>query len=183
MKPKVVLLQSCFMFLILCSAVLAAEPNKSQLTQGGALPEREFKIIDKWRGTWDVTVTRRQPQPIQEVTYVATFDWVLDGRYLRSETSRQSDGGKSMSMFWFDMLTKTYRFVIYDASGLAIELPPATWSDNTQTMEWKSGLFMPISYTGYATFKDRDMIRWKSLFKDWKGTVLLDLEGTSVRRK
>ncbi|SRR5712692_5331842 len=183
MKPKTVLLQSFFIFLIVCSAVLAAESDKSQVTQGGALPGPEFKVVDKWRGTWDVKATRHQPQPVQEVTYVETFDWVLDGRYLRSETSRKSDGGKSMSMVWFDMLTKTYRFVIYDASGLAVELPPPTWSDSTQTMEWKGGLFAPTSYTGYATFKDRDTIRWKSLWKDWKGTVILDLEGTSIRRK
>jgi hypothetical protein len=71
----------------------------------------------------------------------------------------------------------------HDASGLAVELPPPTWSERTQTMEWKSGLFTPTSYTGYATFADRDTMRWKSLLKDWKGTVLLDLEGTSVRRK
>jgi hypothetical protein len=183
MKPKAVLLQSCVIFLILYSTVLAAEPDKSQVTQGGTLPGPEFKIVDKWRGTWDVKATRRQPQPVQEVTYVETFDWVLDQRYLRSETSRKSDGGKSMSMFWFDILTKTYRFVLYDASGLAVELPPPTWNDSTQTMEWKSGLFAPLSYTGYATFKDRDTIRWKSLWKDWKGTAILDLEGTSIRRK
>jgi len=183
MKPKAVLLQSCCIGLMLCSAVLAVESDKGQLTPGGALPEREFNIVDKWRGTWDVKAIRRQPQPVQEVTYVETFDWVLDGRYLRSETSRKSDGGKSMSMFWFDRLTQTYRFVIYDASGLAVELPPPTWSDSTQTMAWKSSLFAPASYTGYATFQDRDTMRWKALWKDWKGTVILELEGTSVRHK
>ena len=50
-------------------------------------------------------------------------------------------------------------------------------------LEWTSGFFAPVSYTGYATFADRDTIRWKSLLKDWKGTVVLDLEGTSIRRK
>ena len=183
MKPKTVLLQCYFIFLIMCSAAPAAESDKSQMTHGGAQPGPEFKIVDKWRGTWDVKATRRQPQPVQEVTYLETFDWVLDGRYLRSETSRKSDGGKSMSMFWFDLLTKTYRWVIYDASGLAVELPPPTWSDSSQTMEWKSGMLAPTSYNGYATFKDPDTIRWKSQWKDWKGTVILDLEGTSIRRK
>jgi hypothetical protein len=169
--------------LILCSAVLAAESDKIQAAQSEMRLRPEFKIIDKWRGTWDVRVTRRQPQPVQEVTYVETFDWVLDGRFLRSETSRKSDGGKSMSIFWFDMLTKTYRLVIFDASGLAVELPPPTWSNSTQTMEWKSNLLAPTSYTGYATFKDQDTIQWKSLLKDWKGTVILDIEGKSIRRK
>jgi len=183
MKYKAVLPLWCFIFLLLCLAVRAADSDKRQGPPSEALPGPEFKIIEKWRGTWDVKATRRQPLPAQEVSYVETFDWVLDGHYLRSETSRKSDGGKSMSMFWFDRLTKTYRFVMFDALGLAVELPPPTWNESSQTMEWKSGLFTPLSYTGYATFKDPDTIAWKSLLKDWKGTVILDLEGTSVRRK
>jgi len=181
-KAMVVLLRACFVFLMMEGAVSAADSDKSQALQGGVLPP-ELKIVEKWRGTWDVKATRRQPQPAGEVTYAETFDWVLDGRYLRSETSRKSDGGKSMSMLWYDMLTKTYRFVIYDASGLAVELPPPTWIEGTQTMEWKGSLFAPLSYTGYATFTDRNTIRWKSLWKDWKGTIIMDLEGTSIRRK
>jgi len=183
MKPRMPLLRSCFLLLLVWPAVRASDSNHSQSPQSGASAGPEFKVVEKWRGTWDVKATRRWPQPVQEVSYVETFDWVLDRRFLRSETSHKSDGGASMSMFWFDMLTKTYRRAIYDASGLAVELPPPTWSERTQTMEWKSGLFTPTSYTGYATFADRDTMRWKSLLKDWKGTVLLDLEGTSVRRK
>ena len=183
MKSREILLRSFFLFMILFSASLTMPADTSQVAQGGVSLGPEFKIIDKWQGTWDVKATRRQPPPIQEVIYVETFDWILNGRYLRSETSRKSDGGKSMSMFWFDTLTKTYRFVVYDASGLAVELPPPTWADSTQTMEWKSGLLAPASYAGYATFKDRDTIQWKSQWKDWKGTVILDIEGTSIRRK
>jgi hypothetical protein len=130
-----------------------------------------------------VKVNRRQPPPAGEITYVETFDWILDGRFLRGESSRKSDGGKSLSILWFDLFTKTYRFVIFDASGLAVELPPPAWNEQTQTMQWKSGALTPTSYTGQATFKDRNTIQWKSLWKDWKGRVLLDLEGTSIRRQ
>lgn len=183
MSRTAVLLRSGVVFLLLCSAARPAGVARDPGAQSGTLPGPEFTVIEKWRGTWDVKATRRQPQPVQESSYVETFEWVLDGRYLRSETSRKSDGGMSMSMFWFDMLTKTYRLAIFDASGLAVELPPPTWSEPTQTMEWRSGLFTPTSYTGSAAFTDRDTIRWKSLWKDWKGTVILDLEGTSIRRK
>jgi hypothetical protein len=177
------LLRSCFLFLILCSLALAADADKGRATHGQSLPNPESRIVDKWRGTWDVKATRREPKPVQEVTYVETFDWILDKRFLRSETSLKSDGNRSMSMFWYDIVTKTYRFVIYDSSGLAVILPSPLWRESTQTMEWNSGFFEPLSYTGYATFTDRDTMRWKSLWKDWKGTVILDLEGTSIRRK
>jgi hypothetical protein len=73
--------------------------------------------------------------------------------------------------------------VIYDASGLAVVLPPPTWDEKTQTMDWKASSLSPVSYSGQSTFVNPDTIRWKALWKDWKGTVILDLEGTSVRRK
>lgn len=182
MKPTTVSFHWCLWLLIFCPAVLAAEPGKGQAPKCKALHTAERNIVDKWRGTWDVKAINRL-KPAEEVTYTETFDWVFDGCYLRSETSRKSDGGESMSMFWFDRFTKSYRFHIFDASGLAVELPPPTWNENTQTMEWKSGLFAPFSYTAYVTFKDRDTIQWTSLWKDWKGTVILYLEGTSTRRK
>jgi hypothetical protein len=178
----VVLLGSWFLFLGMASASWSADVDKNQAGKAVPLPV-ELKVVEKWRGTWDVKAMRRQPQPAGEVTYTETFDWVLDGRYLRSETSRKSDGDKSISMFWYDMLTKSYRYVIYSASGLAVELPPPTWSEGTQTMEWKTGMLSPLSYNGFATFTDPNTIRWKSLWKDWKGTVIFDLEGTSFRRK
>ncbi len=181
MKPKTVLLQSCSLFLLLCPAALAAESDKGQAPGCKELLGPELAILEKWRGTWEVKATNRQ-QPAKEVAYEETFDWVLDGCYLRSETSRKADGGQSMSMVWFDRITKTYRFVIFDASGLAVELPPPTWSENTQTMEWKSGLFAPTSYTANVTFKDRDTIQWKSLWKNWNGKVILELEGVSIRK-
>jgi hypothetical protein len=183
MRVEAVLLQACFVFFGLCSAVRAADPDKGRGPQKEAPPGPEMGVVAKWRGTWDVKSTRRHPQPTQEVIYVETFDWILDGRYLRSETSRKNDGGKSMSIFWFDMFTKSYRWVIFDASGLAVELPPPKWNESDQTMEWKGGILAPTSYTGYATFKDPNTIQWKSLLKDWRGTVILEVEGTSTRRK
>ena len=100
-------------------------PDKSRGPRPGTLPEPELAVLDKWRGTWDVKATRRQPLPVQEVSYSETYEWILDGRFLRSETSRKPDGGKGMSMFWFDKFTKTYRLMLFDASGFGVELPTA----------------------------------------------------------
>ena len=168
-----------FCMLLLVSLVHAADVGKNK----GAPLRPEYRIIEKWRGTWDVKAMRHQPQPAQQVTYVEKFEWVLGGRYLRSETSRKSDGGQSMSIFWWDPFGKAYRFVIYDSSAIVVVLPPPTWHEDTQTMVWESGLLEPINYNGHAKFIDENTMRWKSLWKDWKGTVILDLEGTSLRRK
>jgi hypothetical protein len=153
------------------------------VTAGEAPPTPESRIVDKWRGTWTVKATRHKPEPRQEVTWEETYEWILDHHYLQSRSTRKSDGGQSMSISWFDARTKAYVFVIYDATGLAAQLPPPTWSEKTQTMEWKASALSPVKYSGYSTFVNPDTIRWKALWQDWKGTVLLDLEGTSVRRK
>nr|ACF98060.1 hypothetical protein [uncultured bacterium 888] len=180
MNERATLLLVALVFLSPCS-VTAAESGRSADVQAGSGPE--MRVIEKWRGTWEVKSVRRAPQPVQEIQYVETFEWVLDGRFLRSQTSRKTDGGMSSSMFWFDVFTKTYRFVVFDAGGFALELPPPTWNEATQTMEWKSGSLSPTSYTAHATFSDGDTIRWRSLWKDWKGTAILELEGVSTRRK
>lgn len=183
MRYTASLVRSCLILLLLWSVASAMKPDEREEGQDGALPANESKVIEKWRGTWDVTATRRQPQPLQTVTYVETADWVLNGRYLRTETGRKSDGAQTMSMFWFDAAIKAYRSVVFDSSGLAAELPPGVWNAGAQTMEWKTGRMSPTSYAGHATFEGPDRMRWKALWKDWKGTIILDLEGTSTRRK
>jgi Protein of unknown function (DUF1579) len=180
---KRLLIGAWFFCAMLCPVFLAGQTQGTTMPDSEKLQAPEYKIVERWRGTWDVEAVRRVPKPVQEVTYSETYDWILDGHYLRCETSRKSDGGKSMSIIWFDVFNKTYRWVIYDATGIAVDLPPGTWNESTQTMVWKSGLFSPVSFDGYATFQDPDTIRWKSLLKDWKGTIILDLEGTSTRRK
>ena len=177
------LIEACFLSVMLCPVFLAGQPEGTPIPDSETQSVPEYKVIDRWRGTWDVKAIRHVPKPPREVTYSETYDWILDEHYLRCETSRKSDGGKSMSIFWFDMSTKAYRWVIYDASGLVGELPPGMWNESTQTMAWKTGLFSPVSFEGYATFQGPDTIRGKSLWKDWKGTIILDLEGTSTRRK
>ncbi len=99
MNLKTMLIQLCFMLLMFCPGLPAAEHDKSQATPTGPPPGPESRIVDIWRGAWDVSATRRQPQPAGVVTYSETFEWILDGRYLRSETSRKSDGGKACRSF------------------------------------------------------------------------------------
>jgi len=183
MKPQSVV-RCCFLWVLLLgsSSALAADAAKKLAPKCGALHPAQYQVIDRWRGTWDIKAVNRR-QPATEITYSETFEWVLDRCFLRSETSRKSDGGQSVSMVWFDTLTKNYRFVIFDASGGAVELPPPAWDEATQTMEWKSSRLAPFSYAAYVTFKDRDTIQWGSLWKNWNGAVILDLDGVSIRRK
>ena len=168
---------ACLLVIVMISGPLpAAEPSATTASE-----RPDFRVMDKWRGTWEVTVQRHQPQPSAVVTYTETFAWELGQRFLRAQTSGRSEGNDTMSMFWFDIFTKRYRYVIFDAAGYGLELPPPTWDEATQTMDWRTGLFAPIDYTGQTRFVDPDHIDWSSELKDWKGTVILKLQGTSKR--
>ena len=82
-----------------------------------------------------------------------------------------------------DPFGKVHRSVICNSTLIVAVLPALIWHEAKQTMEWKSKSLEPINYTGYVKFINKDTMKWTTLGKAWKGTVILDLEGTSKRRK
>ncbi len=160
--------------------VLGDDQEQSTPTMPAEIPE--LKILSRWLGSWDVNATRHQPDPAT-VTYRETFTWVLNGRFLRGETSLKSDGNKSMSMATYDQRIGAYRFWTFDSTSFASELPPAEWEQSTRTMKWSSGFFNPLRFQSRVRFIDDDTMHWQVLLKDWKGTVIFDMDGTSIRRR
>jgi hypothetical protein len=177
---KTIIMYWLSIFFLVCATQLHADGNSGTTIVVNQTPN--FRILDKWRGSWKVTEIRHQPNP-KTLTYDLNYEWVINERFLRGETSQKSDGSKVMSMGWYDVFTKSIRFVIFDSAGFAIELPPPTWDEKTQTMEWDTGLLSPVKYTGRTTFPNKDTMQWNAVLKDWKGTVIVDVEGTSIRRK
>ena len=179
---------------IACPACLRLLPLLIGLTIGWAVSHAEegavgpaphppeLRVLDRWRGSWDVEARRRVPQPAT-ITYIDQYEWALGGRFIRGQAGPKSDGSASTSMATYDPQLNAYRFWSFDSSGLAFELIPAHWDEASRTMKWDGGLFSPVSITGRVQFVDDDTIRWSSLLKDWKRTVILDVEGTSTRRR
>ena len=106
MEWRTILLGALAALCLLGRAAVAADADKTG-AQVLVVPDSALAVIGKWRGTWDVKARRLHPLPAQEVTYSETFDWVLDGRFLRAESSRKSDGSRTMTMFWYDVFTKS----------------------------------------------------------------------------
>ncbi len=142
----------------------------------------QLQVLERLQGSWDVTITTRAPKPLRG-TYVETYEWVLDQRFLRGETSRKADGTQDIFMTTYDPATKFYRFWIFNSLGTTIEFPLGTWDEKTQSMEWKSPAQWDLSFFARWTFPDKNTRRWTALLKDWKGNVLLDVDGTATRRK
>jgi hypothetical protein len=180
---KTTIMSWVFVFSLASATHLYADANNGPMIINQS---PHFEILNKMRGNWKVTAIRHYPDP-KTITYDENFDWVLNRRFLRGETSQKSDGTKSMSMIWYDLNKKAYRFMIFDSTsgpgGEGAELPPATWNEKTQTMEWDTRIFPFGGYTGYLRFLNNDMIQWNGVFKDWSHRIIVDVDGTSIRRK
>jgi hypothetical protein len=50
-------------------------------------------------------------------------------------------------------------------------------------MSWKNVPNADVTFSALWTFPDANTRRWTARVKDWKGQVLLDLEGTCLRRR
>ena len=143
----------------------------------------DLKVLDRLRGTWDVVVTTRSPQA-GTIRYVETYQWVLDGKFLRGETLRKPDGTTDLYMTTYDARSRRYQFWIFTSQGTFVFLPFGTWNATSQSMEWKSGAdWGGVSFTGRWTFPDANTRHSTTVVKDWKGKVLIDAEAHAVRRR
>ena len=176
-------------FVLLCGAatLALAAPGAAPRGKQPSLLDRpqataaQLKVLDRLLGTWDVRVTVRAPLP-GTVTYAETYEWVLDRQFLRGETTVKSDGTKDLSMTTYDAAAGSYRLWVFNSKGTAIELPSGTWDAGRQSMEWKSGP-SDVSFSARWTFPAANTRKWTARLKDWRGRILLDLEGACVRRR
>jgi len=175
--------------LVCCVATLAfaasgAAPRGKQpsLLDRPRATAAQLKVLDRLVGTWDVRVTVRAPLP-GTVTYAETYEWVLDRQFLRCETTVKSDGTKELSMTTYDAAAGSYHVWVFSTSNGAYELPFGAWDAQTRSMDWTSGPNTQLSFTSHWTFPDANTRRWTARLKDWKGQVVLDLDGTCIRRR
>lgn len=140
-----------------------------------------LNVLDRFRGTWDVTLKTQQPKP-SVVTFTETYAWVLERRFLHGDSGRKSDGTQDVVWGTYDEANGGYPFWIFSSTGAWIYLAPGTWDAASRTMTWKNPPNSPVSYLTRCVFPDANTRRWTVLVKDWKGKVLLEQEGSAVRK-
>ncbi|MYM62810.1 DUF1579 family protein [Pseudomaricurvus sp. HS19] len=131
-------------------------------------------------GSWVVKTDQVRPQR-QKITYTETYTRVLDGNYIRGETSRKPDGTMDIVFGTYDPKARGYPFWIFSSSGAYTWLPPATWDARRRVMQWKNPPQLDISYISECEFPTRDLRRCFMVVKDWKGRVLNELSWTAER--
>jgi hypothetical protein len=104
-------------------------------------------VLDKYVGRWDVRVKTLQPQK-PDLTYIETYEWVLDRKFVRGRTEGKTDGTEDMIVVGYDSKTNGYPFWIFSSSSTFLFLAPGSWDARNRILEWKSPPLLDVSYQG-----------------------------------
>lgn len=161
---------------------VAIQPGYAQTSpEDQARLAEKLKVLDQFRGTWNVTITTLKPEK-STVTSVQRNAWVLGNRYLQGDSGVKSDGTHDLSMMTYDPATGAYPLWIFFSTGVVFALPSGEWNEAKRTMVWKSPPNLLGSYEYSCVLPDDRTHRCLSIAKNWVGKVLLEQEVVAVRR-
>jgi len=146
------------------------------------LPADATAVLDRFAGTWDVTLTTRRPKPANE-TYTQTGTWVLGRRFVRGESSGRARGAQELSMLGYHPPSRTYPLWVFTSDGFVAQLQRGEWDEANRTMAWKSAAADPIQFTSRCTFESATTLRCITQVKDGKGGLAIDQESVAQRRR
>lgn len=166
-----------------CAAALALSALPAHAQNSMATPaeiDKALRVLDRWIGRWNVTTTTTRPAA-SIVTSVTTNSWILGERFVQGDSGTKSDGSRDLSVMTFDALTRVYPLWIFSSTGVVYYLAEGRWDEANRTMLWDSPANLSGSYRYRCRFPDDDTYRCHSFIKDWKGSVVFELENVGTR--
>ena len=145
------------------------------------LVRADISVLERFIGHWDIHAEILRPEPLK-TSYSETYEWVLDGKFVRGKTARKADGNQDIIFGTYDKQTDGFPFWIFSSSGSYLYLAPAIWHPRELTMEWKNPSGWDVNYHSSCHFPDRDNRSCGLIMKDWKGKVMLEMKWRAVRR-
>ena len=82
-------------------------------------------VLEKYVGRWNVSVKTLQPQKPDQ-TYIETYEWMLDRKFVRARTEGKADGTEDMVVGGYDPTTNKYPFWIFSSTGAFLYLAPGS---------------------------------------------------------
>lgn len=147
----------------------------------------QLALLGRRMGDW-VTETTINPclwvPNGSKSTGVETIRWALGGQFIEGKTKNLTTGGDSQFLMTFDRRSKKYRSWYFDSQG---NFPRGesigTWNQQTQTFTFEATEDNATHSVYWLKLIDADALEWGGTWKDKKGKVLLDMEGTAQRNK
>ena len=138
-------------------------------------------VLEHFIGRWQVRLDVLKPQPLA-VSYVETYRWMLDRRFVLAEMSEHSRGETALTIATWDPAGDGYPFWIFMSSGAFFPLPAARWDAATRTMHWKSAFGAPVRLDSRCRFTEPALRLCHTVVRDWKGSVLSEQSSRAERR-
>lgn len=136
--------------------------------------------LENFVGRWEVHMKKTAPEVLED-TYMETYEWTLDGKYLKGETKGKYDGTYDVIYTTYDEKADGYPFWSFSSSGTYWYLAPGTYDRKTKTMEWRNPSGFDVSYNTGCVFVDADARHCALIIKDWKGSIVNQLEWKAFR--
>jgi hypothetical protein len=73
----------------------------------GVSAHAQDNVLEKFVGRWDVRVKTLQPQK-PDLTYIETYEWMLDRKFVRARTEGKTDGTEDMVVVGYDQKVNGY---------------------------------------------------------------------------
>jgi hypothetical protein len=171
----------CLSLLLFGFPVLAADPP------GPAKEVPELKPLANYVGKWSTESTLKfEGQPETSFKGQGAAEWIHDGRFVRQ--SWTIDGTKEMPglngsvIFTYDVEKKTYRGWNFMSNGFFSQ-SEGTFDPKTRTFTWTAHGSAGETTITKASFAEEGKEKWTIVTTDRAGKVLMDMRGTSTRRK
>ena len=147
----------------------------------------EHQVLLRRVGTWTTQMTIQPGQIVPdgvESRGEETIEWSLGKKIIIGHGTRQPGNAKSLSIWKYDEKSKSILGWYFDSWGNHDHSPgTGTWDEASQTLTFRSTDLDEGTGIYRMKFIGDDEMRWSGVSKDKDGTVVMETDGKSVRKK
>lgn len=162
-------------------------PEDFETRFGPSNQPAEFSVLAQRIGTWDTQVTIkpgvRVPDGLKSQG-VETIEWTLGKKLIQGKQKQQPGNVESMSLMAYDTQSNVFRSWYFDSNGT---LPrgelTGQWDEDTKTLTFTGSEPNEVTCTSSLRLVSPDRAEWQGVWRDKSGSIVMEMEGTSARRK
>ncbi len=162
-------------------------PGDFDIKHGRSNFPLEHQVLQRRIGTWTTRMTIkpgiRLPDGV-ESHGEETIEWSLHNKIIVGHGASQPGNTQSVSIWNYDEKHKVFRGWYFDSFGNHSTTPSTgTWDEASQTLTFQSTDLDGVTSVSKMKFVGNDEMRWSGVWKDKSGTVVMEIDGKSIRKK
>jgi hypothetical protein len=150
------------------------------------LPD-EFAVLARRIGTWDTQATIkpgiRVPDGLKSQG-VETIEWALSKKLIQGKQKQQPGNVESLSLMAYDTQSNVFRSWYFDSNGV---LPrgelTGQWDEATNPLTFTGSEPDDVTFTSTLRLVSPDRTEWQGVWRDKSGSIVMEMQGASTRRK